>query len=1318
MSASRRRTNGQSPLVNPQRQITSFFSKATSTPSPISSKQTQNPKSTPISSKQTQNPKSTPISSKPTLIPKSTPISSRQTLNPNPNPSPGHSPSPTTPSPLDSKPSSKTSPKKSHGHEVVGKRIKVYWPLDKSWYEGYVKCFNKYSGKHLVQYDDAEEEMLDLEMEKIEWVPETVKIFKRLRRGPLPTPTNVDVDMVMEDEDKEDSNGVADDDSSDEDWGKSGDKELVAEVGDDEEELRELEDEEDDVVPTNTNKRKRGDSGGRRKLSGGGSLGSAKKTKCGGNVGMNGLKGVSPEPTPNAEGTKATNGMDTVLSGDASSRFSLREAEKLHFLGEQRMDAKRRSLGDASYDPRTLYLPPGFLKSLSGGQRQWWEFKSKHMDKVIFFKMGKFYELFEMDAHIGAKELGLQYMKGEQPHCGFPEKNFSMNVEKLARKGYRVLVVEQTETPEQMDLRRKKDGSIDKVVKREICAVVTKGTLTEGEMLSANPDASYLMAVTENSQNLANENAERVFGVCVVDVATSRVILGQFGDDLECSALSCLLSELRPVEIVKPANLLSPETEKVLIRHTRSPLVNELVPVLEFLDAERTVQEVRSIYRRADDQDVSGSPKKDGFHGSDSHLEEDSYGCLPDVLSEMVRAGENGICALSALGGALFYLKQAFLDETILRFAKFELLPSSGFGDTVSKPYMVLDSAALENLEIFENNRNGDSSGTLYAQLNHCVTGFGKRLLRTWLARPLYHVELIKQRQDAVASLRGVNLPYALEFHKAVSRLPDMERLLVRVFSSSNACGRNAKKVVLYEDAAKKQLQEFISALRGCELMAQTCCSLNVILENVESAQLHHLLTLGKGLPDVNSVLKHFKDAFDWVEANNSGRIIPHEGVDIEYDSACEKVKEIESHLTKHLQEQRKLLGDKSITYVTVGKDSYLLEMPESLCSCIPPDYELRSSKKGFSRYWTPDIKKSLTELSQAETDKESSLKSILQRLIGRFCEHRLKWRQLVSVTAEIDVLISLAIASDYFEGPSCQPVVMSSSCTNEVPRFSAKSLGHPVLRSDSLGKGTFVSNDISIGGSGHASFILLTGPNMGGKSTLIRQVCLAVILAQLGADVPAESFELSPVDRIFVRMGAKDNIMVGQSTFLTELSETATMLSSATRNSLVALDELGRGTSTSDGQAIAESVLEHFIYKVQCRGMFSTHYHRLAVDYQNNSKVSLCHMACQVGNGDGGVEEVTFLYRLNPGACPKSYGVNIARLAGLPISVLKKATAKSREFEATYGKHRKASGDNICFQELISIVAKLTSHEFTKSIDMDSLTEVWHRARLLQQES
>ncbi|KAK9986609.1 hypothetical protein SO802_031560 [Lithocarpus litseifolius] len=326
------------------------------------------------------------------------------------------------------------------------------------------------------------------------------------------------------------------------------------------------------------------------------------------------------------------------------------------------------------------------------------------------------------------------------------------------------------------------------------------------------------------------------------------------------------------------------------------------------------------------------------------------------------------------------------------------------------------------------------------------------------------------------------------------------------------------------------------------------------------SRVLHHLLTpgTGVGLPNIDSVINHFKDAFDWVEleANNSGRIIPHEGVDLEYDSACKKVKE-------------------------------------------------------FNK--TPQGSAKIT------------------------------WRCI-----KLDVLISLAIASEYYEGPTSRPIILDSSSPDEVPCFSAKSLGHPVLRSDSLGKGTFVPNEIMIGDSGHASFILLTGPNIGGGGI---NSSLPSLLGcdfgpgsfQVGADVPADSFELSPVDRIFVWMGAKDHIMAGQGTFLTELSETALMLSSATRNSLVALDELGCGTSISDGQAIAESVLQHFVHKVQCRGMFSAHCHRLAVDYQNDPKVLLCHMGCRVGNGVGDVEEVTFLYRLTPSACPKSYGANVA---------------------------------------------------------------------------
>ncbi|KAJ3705799.1 hypothetical protein LUZ61_009504 [Rhynchospora tenuis] len=1273
---SRRLSNGRSPLVRKQSQITAFFS----TP----------PNSTPKSN----------LSSNPSSDP------SPSTSKTNKKPLLSIPPASKTPSPPikpKTPPSAETKPPKS---DFIGRRIKVYWPLDKTWYTGQVKSYDAACNKHSIQYDDGEEESIEIEKEKIEWVEEEPpKKLRRLRK--LSEKVEIEQEKSGSDECELD---CVDDDSSDEDWGKNVEKESSEEVDLEEEE----ESEEMVVVKSRKERSTSSQNTGKRKKVDVGKMGCAKKFKFEGEEEKGTLKatkgfaGVKVTPGIGSnnqsealsqvllKGSNANATTDNNLTGEAAERFGNREAEKFKFLREGRKDAKGRRPDHVNYDPRTLYLPPDFLKSLSGGQRQWWEFKSQHMDKVLFFKMGKFYELFEMDAHIGARDLDLQYMKGEQPHCGFPEKNLSLNVDKLARKGYRVLIVEQTETPEQLEIRRKEMGSKDKVVKREICAVVTKGTLTDGESLLTNPDASYLMSITETSPEKDSEK-ETVIGICLVDVSTGKFVLGQFEDDYERHWLCSILSELRPVEIIKPYNTLKPETEKALRNNTRDPLINELVPSLEFWDAERTIEEVKRYYC--------------------SH--EGESNALPIVLTELVSSGNNSSCALSSLGGCLFYLRQAFLVEKLIKCAEFVLLPCGALGGSIQK-YMILDSAALENLEVLENT-SGGSSGTLFAQLDHCVTPFGKRLLKKWLARPLYDRKAILERQDAVASFKGVGLSAALDFRKALSRLADMERLLARLFAICEGNESSAKRAILYEDASKKQLLEFISALQGCQLMLKACTSLTSLVSLAESTLLHHLLTPGRGLPDMSDVLDHFKEAFDWSEAERTGRIIPHEGCDVDYDSACNNIKEIKSSLTKYLKEQRKLLGDSSIDYVTVGKDTYLLEVPESSRGSVPRNYELQSSKKGYFRYWTPKIKELLQELSRAEEEKENSMKGILHRLIQQFSENHSKWRQLVSVTAELDVLISLAIAGDYYEGPACRPIINEvCDSTGVPPSLYAKSLGHPILRSDSLGKGSFVPNDVKIGGGADsASFILLTGPNMGGKSTLLRQVCMAVILAQIGADVPAERFDLSLVDRIFVRMGARDHIMAGQSTFLVELTETASMLSAATRNSLVALDELGRGTSTSDGQAIAASVLEYLVRHVQCRGLFSTHYHRLAVDYEKDTKIALCHMACQVGMGEGGLEEVTFLYRLTSGSCPKSYGVNVARLAGIPACVLQKASEKSNEFESTYGKQASESSDKIS-DAMVTVMKSLAGvtgtamKQVRDSTHLEAICKVQKRTRLI----
>ncbi|KAF3784024.1 DNA mismatch repair protein [Nymphaea thermarum] len=1179
MAPSRRLSNGATPTAAKQRSITSFFSSGsnavTRTPPPSASP-------------------------KPSLVIPSPP----QTTSPEPSSSPRTAP-PSKPSSVEPSPSSSR-----HGEGVVGWRIRVFWPLDDQWYEGHVKSFNASTGKHLIQYDDGEEEALDLERERFQWAEVTpLRSFRRLRRISSGDGSyNGDslakrIEDEISEEGKEEGGGGDGDNAEDEDWDKDGSGE----------------DKGGDSV-----KGSKGGSAGSRKRKNAGSIrsGSDSSVTQKKSVRVVGLKDegkrlrfdvgdVSPREKEKTDiaGLRGSTvyGIETAPVKDVAERFGRREMEKFEFLGKGRRDANGRKPGDEYYDPRTLKLPNDFLKSLSAGQRQWWQFKSKHMDKVLFFKMGKFYELFEMDAHIAFKELDLQYMKGEQPHCGFPERNFAMNVEKLAMKGYRVLVVEQTETPDQLELRRKEMGSKDKVVKREICAVITKGTLVESEMLSTNADVSYLMSVTESCKPTEGGKDDTVtLGICIADVSTSKFMLGQ---------------------------MLSRETEKVLLDNTRNPLVNNLIPDIEFWDAHRTLFEARRVYELST-LSRSLSESKVDISSTFDVVDEDTD-LLPEVLTELENAAESGQHALSAFGGCLFYLRQALLDTSLLRCARFEFLPCPGFLDISKKSYMTLDASALENLEIFENN-SGSSSGTLFAQLDYCVTPFGKRLLKNWLARPLCDAKSILERQHAITDLKHVAFDSVLEFRKMLSKVPDMERLLARLFANSEASGRNATKVVLYEDAAKKQLHEFITALRGCQMMVHSCALFSNIQDDLTSTTLQCLLT-GDCFLDIEPVLMHFKDAFDWTEAEHTGRIIPHEGVDVEYDSSCKAAAEIETNLIRYLKEQRKLLGDSSVAYVTVGKDRYVLEVPEDLQGRIPTEYQLHSSKKGYFRYWTPQIRAHLGELSNAEAERESKLKSILQRFIIRFCDHHLKLRQLISVIAELDALSSLAVASDYYEGPVCRPTILGSSCSKGTPSLSGKCLGHPILKSDAMGKGSFVPNDVNIGGTNNASFVLLTGPNMGGKSTLLRQI---------GAYVPGESFELSPVDRIFVRMGAKDHIMAGQSTFLTELSETATMLLSATHNSLVALDELGRGTSTSDGQAIAESVLDHFIQKIGCRGMFSTHYHRLAVKYENDSQVGLFHMACQVEKRVDGIEEVTFLYKLTPGACPRSYGVNVACLA------------------------------------------------------------------------
>lgn len=1016
---------------------------------------------------------------------------------------------------------------------------------------------------------------------------------------------------------------------------------------------------------------------------------------------------------------------DTAPPGtNDASRFSSRDAARFPFLHPDKIrDSQKRRPSDPGYDPTTIHIPPDWFKTnkISEGQRQWWDFKASHWGSVLLFKMGKFYELFEMDAHIGAECLGLSYMKGDQPHCGFPEAGYLHMAERLVKAGHRVIVIEQTETPEMLAARneeRKRQGlKKDGVVRREKVAVLTRGTLTEAEMLNGCPDAQYLMALSEiepcdagemeencdtidicaagggdgsGGRYVSNDGKKVLIGAAAVDVATGHLILGQWYDDALRSKLRAALTALQPVEMVLPRRGLSSATRRVTSGVLRSPLVNELHVgdgEKDFWTAEKAITALR---------------EGDYFKAPGSHGEGSLPRPLPVVLDEMLSRPSNSTSAAwHALGGCLSYLKNALLDRRVLGAGKVGSFDDilglntcniGGQGaslelcdDDAHAPLFVsLDGPALENLEILENSEGG-VEGTLMAALDHCTTPFGRRRLRQWLCKPLGRIADITRRQDAVADLMGVAEDAACTARKALSGVADLERALARLGVIGAGLGslRDSPRVILYEDVAKKRVHAFLHALKALEKVQHAIHAFSGCADDIESPLLRDLaipVTYSGGkkggtFPDIDTALEELRNAADWEEAESSGRVVPAPGVDPCFDTAQQAVHDAEAALEDYIEDVRaQLKTGKEVKYASLNRETHVIEVPDSLT--VPRDWESMQGKKGVKRYMSAELRELVNARAAALDDKDKAQTGILQGILRKFSENQAMWSAAVDAVAQLDALMSLAVAATCGSGTMSRPTFLpwsSDAAQGEgngeaaAPVFKARGLRHPA-GIGGMG-GTFVPNDVELGGSAAAPFVVLTGPNMGGKSTLMRQVCLAAVAAQIGAWVPAESLELTPADAIFVRMGARDRIMLGQSTFFVELSETAAALHRATPRSIVALDELGRGTATTDGAAIAAAVLDYLAGEVRCRGIFATHYHHISDSHAEDPAVAIKHMACSVvpAKEPGDVDEVLFLYKLTKGACPKSYGVNVARLAGLPESVVKRAAVAAEEAE-THG--------------------------------------------------
>lgn len=902
------------------------------------------------------------------------------------------------------------------------------------------------------------------------------------------------------------------------------------------------------------------------------------------------------------------------------------------------LDAERRPRTHPNYDPSTLFIPKSEFARLTPAQQQYWLIKSKNWDSLVFFRVGKFFELYNKDADLGNKLFDLKLVikptrgGSNMRQCGVPVPNLQIWLAKLVALGHKVVIVDETETSVGAKVRQRQgDGNwkkavaksrTDGLVDRQVKQVLTAGTIVD-EGLMNDHRANYILSIKEDIIPDPESRTEEVtYGICFVDCTTSEFNLGQFVDDSERNQLETLLLRVKPSEILYEKGQCSRQTLQLIKRSVVCPLMSAREP---FLGADATVEYVQQHNVFV------------GQNDADEHPAADDLSAWPPVLLEHHEAGAS--LALSALSGLLVYFHELKLDHLALA-RKFNHYTPAGSNEL---DHLVLDGKTLTNLEIFENNFDKGVAGTLLNVMDHCVTPFGKRLFKRWIAKPLRRVEDIEDRLNAVEDLNErPELRDAL--WEQLKSLPDLERAISRIH------------------AGRATTLQFISVLEAFYQIWETWNNhfKEEVFTQFKSKHLQSIVIIGEGFPDYSEVLGYFCDAFDWQVAKERKQITPNPGVDLGYDEVRDNIADLEQQLEEYLDQQRKRFGV-SMHYTTSEKKDYLIEVPVGEAEGVDfPKNEFveRKGTKAVIRLQATRVAGLVPKIEEAKDALDSYLAGVLTQYLATFGQHFAVWSAAVTCVAELDCLLSLAKTSAFGGDPMCRPTFVVDVPEGTTPVLEVEELRHPCITPRVAD--TFIPNDIRIGGP-HAPVVLLTGPNMGGKSTLLRQACISVIMAQMGCYVPASICRLTPVDRIFTRIGANDNIMAGQSTFMVELQETANILKNATAHSLVIMDELGRGTSTFDGYGIAYGVLDDLSRRLKCRSLFSTHYHLLTKEFEGNREIALFHMGC-LANKE--TKEVIFLYKFTEGVCPKSYGMNVARAAGVMESVVRRAEAIATRFE------------------------------------------------------
>ncbi len=786
--------------------------------------------------------------------------------------------------------------------------------------------------------------------------------------------------------------------------------------------------------------------------------------------------------------------------------------------------------------------------------------KSQYPDAILMYQVGDFYETFDEDARIAARELQIVLTSrsyGEDkrvPLAGVPLHALENYVGKLVHRGYKVAVCEQV-------------GEVGRgIVERAVTRILTAGTLSEPNLLPTRQN-NYLVAIAPGRAQT---------GLAAVDVSTGEFIVTWFAPNELPAALDAELQRLAPSEcLVVEGNRLLPTAAYQLPSVTMT--VTPCPPY--FFDHEAANTRLCRLF-------------------GVQYL--DAYGCAQAPQ------------AIAAAGAIIAYLEK-------MNGALLSLL--TGLRSYRTTSYMILDAHTQRNLDLLQGSRSGTAQGSLLSVLDRTITPMGARQLRRTLTQPLLDLSQLEERFASVEELYE-SPALRSRFTICLQSLGDMERIAGRVRQGSAV----PNEVVALRDylTIMPRLHEL---LQGCDaaLLAQLADELDPCPPVVE--------LIGKALARARVA----------GEQDDDDERLIRSGFHAELDELVASISESRRWIATLEAIERERTGIKSLKVGFNKVFGYYIEVRNAHVKLVPNDYTRKQTLVNGERYITPELKEHEARILSATERIEEMERSIYADVLRQVSVNYPQLMATAIAVARVDVLLCLAEVAAH-QG-YVRPTVEQGFGLEIVAGR------HPVVEY-TLDGDVFIPNDTTLEADQGERIVLLTGPNMAGKSTYLRQVALITLLAQIGSFVPARSARLGLVDRIFTRVGAEDDIASGKSTFMVEMEETATILHHATKHSLIILDEIGRGTSTYDGLAIARAVVEHLHNVTGARTLFATHYHELASMADELPHLNVYTM--QISDDMQG--EIVFLHRVTPGCIGRSYGVHVAKLAGMPQSIVHRA--------------------------------------------------------------